>query len=141
MLKIYTGASLLVAVATGLAVVFVRSTPGDLTNCASHAVICTETTGYHWANALGIAAITLGVLLFVGYPIIIAGRIGKRRNRRGYLAGILFNWVGLLYIVLRKPRTGADLISRAVSDYRGVGEPVPSSGTKSLAPPQSSEPN
>jgi membrane protease YdiL (CAAX protease family) len=76
----------------------------------------------YWLHGLDLAVVLFVVLLIVGYPIIIAGRIGERRNRRGYLAGILFGWLGLLYILVRQPRTsGPDWISRAVMDYRGSG--------------------
>jgi hypothetical protein len=140
MLRIYTGAALLFAVAIGVEDAFRGSTP-NYTNCGSHSVICASGgTAYHWASALSVALVALVALLVVGYPIMIGGRIGKQRNRRGYLAGIFFSWAGLIYIVVRKPRTGPDLISRAVSDYRGSGVAVPSSGTKSASPAPPSEP-
>jgi hypothetical protein len=123
MLRIYTGASLLVALAAGTARVLLTTRSTDSyaysSDCGLHSVICAGGTAYYWEHAV---ALTVGVFLLlvvVGYPIIIAGRIGKQRNRRGYLAGIFFSWVGLLYIVLRRPRSGPDLIERAVTDYRG----------------------
>jgi hypothetical protein len=119
MLRIYTGISLLVAAAIGVEDAFRRSVSENVVNCASRSVICASGTAYHWASALSVAFVAVAILLVLGYPVIIAGRIGKRRNRRGYLAGIFFSWIGLLYIVVREPRTKPDLIARAVSDYRG----------------------
>lgn len=141
MLRIYTAASLLLALAAGTANVLLTTDADPYVNCGRHSVICVGGTAYYWGSALGVTISVFLLLVFVGYPIIIAGRIGKRRNRRGYLAGIFFSWPGLLYIMVRKPSTGTDVISRAVSDYRGADAPVPSSGTKSVSPAPPSEPN
>ena len=138
MLKTYTGVSLLIALAAGGADVLLTTDPA--VNCGPRSVICSGGTAYYWGHALSITISVFVLLVLLGYPIIIAGRIGKRRNRRGYLAGIFFSWAGLLYIMLRRPRVGPDLISRAVSDYRGPDGPVPSSGTNSISPAPPSEP-
>lgn len=88
MLRLYSGISLLVGVAAGSADILLRTHSDNAygVNCGSHSVICSGGTAYYWANALSITVTSFLFLLFVGYPIIIAGRIGKRRNRRGYLA-------------------------------------------------------
>lgn len=129
MLRVYVTLAVLVSAAIGVEDALRRSTSAYIANCASRTVICTAGSTYYWASALGVAAVALALLVLIGSPIIIAGRIGKRRNRRGYVAGIFFSWAGLLYIIVRKPRTGPDLISRAVSDYRGQ-PPGPPSGSE-----------
>lgn len=121
MLKIYTAVSAIIAVTFGVADAVGRSTEGSTdTTCRTHGtVLCRGGTEYHWASALGLAAVALLVLLWVGWPIIIAGRIGKVRNRHGYLAGIFFGWLGLAWIVLRPARPQKpDWLTRAVQDYR-----------------------
>jgi hypothetical protein len=125
MLKIYSGVALILALDVGIAATFLTKVHETDVNCASHTVICAGGTGYYWTSALVLAIAVFVLLLHVGYPIIIAGRIGKPRNRRGYLAGIFFGWAGLIYIMVRKPRTGGpDLMARAVADYRGSGTPA-----------------
>jgi drug/metabolite transporter (DMT)-like permease len=122
MLKLYTTVAILISAATGVVDVFVDSRsintyPGA--DCYSRAVICTGGAGYYWALALAHAAVALAILLWFGWPIIIAGRIGKARNRRGYLAGIFFGWLGLAWVVLRPARDRQpDALRRAVQDYR-----------------------
>src|SRR4051794_28583033 len=104
MLRIYTGVALVLAAATGVLDAFARSVHNYYADCSSRTVICTAgdpPTAYYWLSALGGGALTLFLLLVVGFPIILAGRIGKTRNRRGYPAGFFFSWLGLLYIVLR----------------------------------------
>ena len=118
MLKIYTAIAAVIAVAIGVEDSFRGSTPTQ-TNCASRAVICAGGTEYHWASALSVAEVALLILLWFGWPIIIAGRIGKTRNRRGYLAGIIFGWLGLVWVVVRPARPQEpDWLQRAVQDYR-----------------------
>jgi len=121
MLKIYTAAAAVIAVAIGVEDSFRGSTDAGYYSgdCASRSVICSGGTVYHWASALSVAAVALVVLLWFGWPIIIAGRIGKARNRRGYLAGIIFGWLGLAWVVLRPARPRQpDWLQRAVQDYR-----------------------
>src|SRR5258705_7336448 len=104
MLKIYTAIAAVIAVAIGVEDSF-RGSTGETfhaavvhgaavyeSDCSSRAVICAGTSVYHWASALSVAVVALLILLWFGWPIIIAGRIGKVRNRRGYLAGIFFGW-------------------------------------------------
>ncbi len=120
MLRLYTLAATLLAIVTGLADVFRRasSNPTDRT-CRSHEVICAGGTAYHWASALVEVAFVLVALVWFGWPIILAGRIGRTRNRRGYLAGIFLGWVGLAWVVLRPARQRPpDALQRAVRDYR-----------------------
>lgn len=120
MLKLYTAVAIAVAAAIGVEDSFRGSVsdPSD-TVCRSHAVICASGTAYHWPSALSVAAVALAILLWFGWPIIIAGRIGKARNRRGYLAGIIFGWFGLAWVILRAAREGGpDVLDRAVRDYR-----------------------
>jgi len=121
MLKIYTAIAAVIAIAIGVEDSFRGSTAAVYynTNCSSHTVICAGGTVYHWASALSVAAVALLILLWFGWPIIIAGRIGKIRNRRGYLAGIFFGWLGLAWVVLRPARPQRpDWLQRAVQDYR-----------------------
>jgi len=102
MLKIYTAIAAVIAVAIGVEDSFRGSTSAGYytADCSSRAVICAGGTVYHWASALSVAAVALLILLWFGWPIIIAGRIGKVRNRHGYLAGIFFGWLGLAWVVL-----------------------------------------
>lgn len=122
MLKVYTAIALIIAAATGVVDTFLGSRSTNTypyADCYSHAVICTGGTGYYWASALGYAAVALAILLWFGWPIIISGRIGRARNRRGYLAGIFFGWVGLAWVILRPAREQQpNALRRAVQDYR-----------------------
>ena len=121
MLKIYTAIAVVISVAIGVEDSLRGATDAPYyANCSSPGVICTTGALYHWASALSVAAVALLVLLWFGWPIIIAGRIGKARNRRGYLAGIFFGWFGLAWVVLRpaRPPQQPDWLQRAVQDYR-----------------------
>jgi predicted cobalt transporter CbtA len=123
MLKIYTALAFVVAAAIGVEDSF-RGADHQFfsASCSAHAVICAGGTEYHWASALSVAVVALAILVWVGWPIIIAGRIGRARNRRGYLAGIFFGWVGLAWVVLRPAREGRpDALQRALQDYRAPG--------------------
>lgn len=120
MLRTYTAIATILAAAIGIDDCFRESTRiNGLANCQSHAVICVGSTAYHWASSLLVAAVALAFLLWVGWPTIIAGRIGKRRNRRGYLAGIFFSWLGLAWVMLRPAHKAPPVaFRRALQDYR-----------------------
>jgi drug/metabolite transporter (DMT)-like permease len=121
MLRTYTAIAIVIAAAIGVEDSFRGSVPTNAygVNCSSHAVICSGATAYHWASALSVGAVALVILLWFGWPIIIAGRIGRARNRRGYLAGIFLGWVGLAWVILRPAREQRpDALQRAVQDYR-----------------------
>jgi hypothetical protein len=79
MLKIYTAVALVVALAVGVAVAFGTSKDSQLA-CERRTVICAGGSTYYWTSAFAATATVFVLLLFIGYPIIIAGRIGKRKG-------------------------------------------------------------
>jgi len=109
------------ALFSGLAVLLTTQSGINVdTNCSDWRIICTEDYHvYHWFAAVAVGVCVLLLLLAWGIPILVAGRIGRARNRRGYVAGIFFGWVGLVYIVLMPPReSDPDVLGRALADYR-----------------------